>query len=204
MCFTIVACAGGNCLYANKRGKYIDFDLWNLIYGIEPLNFLVLYAESNFHPPCLLCSLGIPSWPLSQKKHPAPSLCIFPCYLTHSSWELPSCLQREIPPGVDRCLSANEVLTRKIIFISSHQIFFLISAQNCWCPHVRGAANGNWTSGDQPTRKQKPAGWISGKALPALAPECFLLVLCLCMFGAAIFLWCLAWREWTWGDPHCP
>lgn len=40
-----------------------------------------------------------------------------------------------------------------------------------------------------------------GKAPRALAPECFLLLLCLYMSAAAIFLWYLVWCEWGWGIP---
>lgn len=42
-----------------------------------------------------------------------------------------------------------------------------------------------------------------GKATGLQTPECHLFLLCLSMFAAVLFLWCLAWCEWMWGDLHC-
>lgn len=54
--------------------------------------------------------------------------------------------------------------------------------------HIRGAAGGNWLQGISPWGSKALIGESQvGKALRTLAPECLLLLLCLCMFAAPFF-----------------
>ena len=57
--------------------------------------------------------------------------------------------------------------------------------------------------GVSPSREKSLMGefWINKDPRPQI-PEYPLLLKCLCMFATAIFLWCLSWCEWVWGDSH--
>ena len=52
--------------------------------------------------------------------------------------------------------------------------------------------------GSPPCKNVMGESWI-GKAPRASASECLLLLLCLYMFAAAIFLWYRLWYEWVGG-----